>query len=307
MILCCGEAIVDMLPRVTAQGESAFAPHAGGAVFNTAVALGRLGAPAAFFGGLSSDMLGDVLRERLADSGVDFSLCPPSERASTVAFVKLVEGQATYAFYDEGSAGRMLGLHDLPRLGEECTALHFGGISLIPEPCGSTFEALLMRECDQRVISLDPNIRPGFIRDPQAYAARIRRMAKVADIVKFSDEDLGWFASRGEPGADPAWWLENGAPLVIVTRGAEGAQAFTRGFTVSVAARPVAVVDTVGAGDTFDAAVLASLHRQNRLSKAAIASLSPEAVEEALDLGVRAAAITVSRAGANPPFAHEIA
>ncbi len=307
MILCCGEAIVDMLPRVTAQGENAFAPHAGGALLNTAVALGRLGAPAAFFGGLSSDMLGDVLRERLADSGVDFSLCPSSDRTSTVAFVKLVDGQATYAFYDEGSAGRMLELHDLPRLGEDCAALHFGGISLIPEPCGSTFEALLMRECDKRVISLDPNIRPGFIKDPQAYGARIRRMAKMADIVKFSDEDLGWFARRGEPGADPAWWLENGASLVIVTRGAEGAQAFTRGFTVAVAARPVSVVDTVGAGDTFDAAVLASLHRQNRLTKQAIASLSLEAVVEALELGVCAAAITVSRAGANPPFAHEIA
>ena len=108
MILCCGEALIDMLPRVTAQGETAFAPYPGGAVFNTAVALGRLGAPAAFFSGLSTDLFGDMLRASLAASRVDVSLTHISDRPTTLAFVRLVDGQAEYQFHDEGSAGRML-------------------------------------------------------------------------------------------------------------------------------------------------------------------------------------------------------
>jgi len=306
MILCCGEALIDMLPRTTTLGEDAYAPYAGGAIFNTAIALGRLGVPTGFFTGLSDDMMGDILRKTLGESGVDYSYCATLSRPTTVAFVKLVDGHATYAFYDEGTAGRMITEAELPALGEDCEAIHFGAISLIPEPCGSTYEALLKREHETRVISLDPNIRPGFIKDKDAHMARIRRMAAMSDIVKFSDEDLAWFGLEGDEDALARHWLHHGAKLVVVTRGAEGAVGYTADHKVTVPSERVTVVDTVGAGDTFDAGVLASLKMQNLLTKQQVAKLSEEQIAKTLALGARAAAVTVSRAGANPPWAKEI-
>jgi fructokinase len=306
MILCCGEALIDMLPRETTQGEKGFAPYAGGAIFNTAIALGRLGVPTAFFTGLADDMMGEILRETLTASKVDFTPCAIVSRPSTIAFVKLVNGQATYAFYDEGTAGRMITEADLPTLDDRCEALHFGAISLIPEPCGSTYEALMGREHARRVISLDPNIRPGFIKDKQAHMARISRMAAMSDILKFSDEDLAWFGIEGDHDALAAHWLTQGAKLVVITKGAEGAEGYTRSLKVTVPSERVSVVDTVGAGDTFDAGILASLKMNNLLTKAAVASLDEKALRDALGLGAKAAAVTVSRAGANPPWAHEI-
>jgi fructokinase len=306
MILCCGEALIDMLPRDTTQGEKGFAPYAGGAIFNTAIALGRLGVPTAFFTGLADDMMGDILRETLLTSKVDYTPCAIVARPSTIAFVKLVNGQATYAFYDEGTAGRMITTADLPVLDDSCEALHFGAISLIPSPCGETYEALLERECASRVISLDPNIRPGFIKDNPSHMARIRRMAAKSDILKFSDEDLEWFGIEGDHDALAAHWLDHGAKLVVITRGAEGATGYTKSLKVSVPSQRVKVVDTVGAGDTFDAGILASLKMNNLLTKAQVASLEEEALRNALALGAKAAAVTVSRAGANPPWAHEI-
>ena len=145
MILSCGESLIDMLPRTSTEGEPAFAPYAGGAVFNTAIALGRLGGSAGFFSGLSTDMLGEILIETLAASKVDTSLCARSNRPTTVAFVKLVNGQATYAFYDENTAGRLLAISDLPTLTSDVNALFFGGISLVNDPAASTYEALQTR------------------------------------------------------------------------------------------------------------------------------------------------------------------
>ena len=307
MILCCGEALIDMLPRETTLGERAFAPYAGGAIFNTAIALGRLGVPTSFFTGLSDDMLGDILREALVASNVDYSPCAILSRPTTIALVKLTDGQASYAFYDENTAGRMITVDDLPVLGDDCEALHFGAISLIPEPCGATYEALMAREHERRVISLDPNIRPGFIKDKEAHMGRIRRMAAMSDIIKFSDEDLFWFGMEGDQDTLADHWLKHAdASLVVITRGADGATGYTRNLKVTVPSERVAVIDTIGAGDTFDAGILASLKRSNLLSKTQVASLGEQAVRDALRLGARAAAVTVSRAGANPPWAHEI-
>ncbi len=306
MILCCGEALIDMLPRETTLGEKGFAPYAGGAIFNTAIALGRLGIATSFFTGLADDMMGEILRDTLKASNVDFSLCAITPRPSTVAFVKLVNGQATYAFYDEGTAGRMITTADLPALGNDCEALHFGAISLIRSPCGETYEALLDREAEKRVISLDPNIRPGFIKDKAAHMARIQRMAAKSDILKFSDEDLEWFGLEGNHDDLAAHWLQHGAKLVVITKGAEGATGYTAERKVTVPSQRVTVVDTVGAGDTFDAGVLASLKMDGLLTKAQVASLDEKALQNALSLGAKAAAVTVSRAGANPPWAKEI-
>lgn len=306
MILCCGEALIDMLPRETTLGEKGFAPYAGGAIFNTAIALGRLGVPTAFFTGLADDMMGEILIDTLKASNVDSSLCVMASRPSTVAYVKLVNGQATYAFYDEGTAGRMITEADLPALDDTCEALHFGAISLIPSPCGETYEALMKREQAKRVISLDPNIRPGFIKDKPAHMARINRMAAMSDILKFSDEDLEWFGISGDHDQLAKYWLDHGAKLVVITKGAEGATGYTKALKVSVPSERVTVVDTVGAGDTFDAGILASLKMNDLLTKAQVASLDEKALRDALALGAKAAAVTVSRAGANPPWAKEI-
>ena len=300
MILCCGEALIDMLPRKTAADEAAFAPYAGGAVFNTAIALGRLGAPAGYFGGLSTDLFGRQLTETLAASQVDSALAPRSDRPTTLAFVTLTDGQAQYAFYDENTAGRMLAEADLPGLSAEVQALFFGGISLVGEPAADTYAALCAREAGRRLIMIDPNIRPGFITDPARYRARLEGMLRACDIVKISDEDMHWL------GTTPADLLAQGAALVLETRGAQGVHAVTPQGSWDVAAQKAEVVDTVGAGDTFNAGLLAGLARDGLLSRAALEAASPGALTPAITLGTRAAAVTVSRAGANPPWAHEL-
>lgn len=306
MIVCCGEALIDMLPRVGKKGEPCFAPYAGGAVFNTAIALGRLGVPVEFFSGLSSDLFGNQIREVLAESKVGTNFAVMSARPTTLAFVRLTDGSATYTFYDENTAGRMLSENDLPRLSDDVQAMLFGAISLIPEPCGNAYEALMRREHFSRVMMLDPNIRPDSIPDREKHASRLRRMMAMADIVKLSDDDLEWFGETGTHDEVARRWLQLGPKLVIITGGAKGAEGFSRGHKVSIPSRRVAVVDTVGAGDTFNAGVLASLHEQNLLTKDALISLTPQAMETALSLGAQAAAVTVSRAGANPPWRHEL-
>ena len=306
MILCCGESLIDMLPRETAAGETAFQPFAGGSVFNTAIALGRLEVPTGFFSGISSDFFGEVLRDNLARSNVDYSFAAISDRPTTLAFVRLVDGQARYAFYDENTAGRMLAESDMPYVDDAIDAMLFGCISLISEPCGSVYEALMTREAPRRVMFLDPNIRAGFITNREKHLARMKRMIALADIVKLSDEDLAWFGEKGSHDEIAAEWLKLGPKLVVITKGAHGADAYTTKATVRVPGVKVDVIDTVGAGDTVNAGILASLHNQGLLDKDALAELTEDQIHSAVALGVRAAAVTVSRAGANPPWAHEM-
>ena len=303
MILCCGESLIDMLPRTSPLDEPAFAPHTGGAVYNTAIALGRLEAPAGYFGGLSSDMFGQLLEADLVASKVDTALAPRSDRPTTLAFVTLKDGHATYAFYDENTAGRMLAQSDLPAVPAAVTALFFGGISLPVEPCGDTYAALAIREADSRLIMIDPNIRPGFIRDEARYRARLDRMLAVADVVKVSDEDLVWLTG----GTDPKALTDKGVGLVLMTRGGEGVLAQNAEGSLDLPTTKVEVVDTVGAGDTFNAGMLAGLHQQGLATKQAFKQATLADLEPAIALGMRAAAVTVSRAGANPPWAHELA
>ncbi len=308
MILCCGEALIDMIPATTDAGGESFAPHTGGAIYNTAIALGRLGVQTGMLTGLSSDLFGQQLVEGLNASHVDTSHVITSDRPTTLAFVRLVDGHATYHFYDENSAGRMLVPDDMPALHKDVAALYFGGISLACEPGANAYAALLDSEVGGRAVMLDPNIRPGFINDAGRYRDRLNRMLKAADIVKVSDEDLNWMQPGPSSMREKVGTVQKQGPsIVILTRGGEGATGFlSDGTEVHAPAVKATVVDTVGAGDTFNAGVLAMLSERGELDKPNIAQLSKTSLKQALAHGARVAAVTVSRAGANPPWADEL-
>lgn len=306
MILCCGEALIDMLPRNLPSGEQVFLPVPGGAVYNTAVALGRLTAPTGFLCGISRDLFGELLLKNLADSNVDGSFCIRSGQPTTLAFVTLKDGNAEYAFFDENSALRSISVADLPAMPANVTALHFGAISLIPETSGAAFEALLTTNAQNRVISLDPNIRPGFIEDEDAYRSRLNRMMAQSDIIKVSDDDLAWLSPGIAFEAFAAARLESGTSLVVQTLGAEGAQAISKQHCVTVPGHKVDVVDTVGAGDTFNAGLLFQLYRSNKLDKSALSGLSEAELTNALEFASKVASKTVTRAGADSPRLSEL-
>ncbi|MEE2944830.1 MAG: carbohydrate kinase [Pseudomonadota bacterium] len=312
MILCCGEALIDMIPEPlamsSASGADGFVPHSGGAIFNTAIALGRLNAPVAMMTGLSNDLFGQQLYDDLAKSKVDTSYFVRQDRPTTLAFVQLTDGHASYQFYDENTAGRMLTVEDMPAVPDEVKALYFGGISLASEPCGDAYAGFLEQAPEDCLIMIDPNIRPSFIGDEDRYRARLAKMMSLATIVKTSDEDLLWLSGQSVS-LDQAIkdLLAAGPSVVILTEGSKGATAYLQnGTQVRVAANKVDVVDTVGAGDTFNAGVLCMLSRLDHLSRAALNTAGTDVIEEALRFGAKVAAVTVSRAGANPPWAQEL-
>ena len=302
MILCCGESLIDMVPE-----NGMYRPLPGGSVYNTAVALGRLGAPTGYLWPLSQDAFGTMLRGPLTEAGVDMTLSPSSPLPTTLALVFLNNGNATYNFYDEGTAGRMFATEALPALPDTLDALFIGGISLIQDPCGSTVEEMAHRaSAAGKVISIDLNIRPGFISDEAATRARYQRLLKVADIVKISDEDAEWLFPDAAPDATATRLLDVGPKLILRTHGSEGATAIHASGSYTHPAQKVSVADTIGAGDTFNAGLLTSLAESGVLSKAGLDAVTEDQLRDALDLAARAAAVTVSRPGANPPWRKEL-
>lgn len=297
-----------MIPSVNHAGEPGFTPHPGGAIFNTSIALARLRIQTGFLSGMSSDLFGDQLRSALAGSNVDTSQIITSDRPTTLAFVQLTGGHATYTFYDENTAGRQLDPEKLPTISDTVSAMYFGGISLINEPCANFYAELAAREAASRVIFVDPNIRANFVHDEDIYRARLDRIIGHADILKVSDEDLNWIVPGPMTLIDKVkQMLALGPKVVILTRGGAGASAFTqRGIAVNVSSRQVEVVDTVGAGDTFNAGVLAKLSENGLLTKDGLQNIQGSEIKMALEHGARVAAITVSRSGANPPWGQEL-
>lgn len=308
MILCCGEALIDMIPAPTHAGPDGFVPHSGGAVFNTAIALGRLGAKCGLLTALSQDLFGHQLRAELQASHVELSHLIQSPRPSTLAFVTLRDGQATYAFFDENSAERMLRPDDLPTLAPEVSALFFGGISLAREPSAEVYADLAACEHADKVVMLDPNIRQSFVEDEDRYRTRLAHLIGVSDIVKISDEDLNWLRPGQSSLNDKISWLRAAGPqIVLLTQGALGASGWLpSGERVDVPAQTIEFVDAVGAGDSFNAGVLAALADAGALTKPALAGVTRMQMEGALKMGATTAAITVSRAGANPPWRAEL-
>ena len=307
MILCCGEALIDMIPTKSAEGQTSYVPCTGGAIFNAAVALGRLDVEAGLVSGVSHDIFGEALVQALTENNVHTEFLVRSDRLSTLAVVHLKDGSATYSFYDENSAGRMLTLADMPALPKSISTLYFGGISLVAEPAANAYADLLEREGAGRVVMIDPNIRPSFITDAQAYRARLDRMIALSDIVKVSDEDLDWLVGEeGDLEQKAKRMLGKGAQFVIVTVGAEGAVIFDTEGHASVPAQRANVVDTVGAGDTFNAGLLSQMSKDGQLSSEVLQTLCAKDLAPALMRGAQVAAITVSRAGANSPWSSEL-
>ncbi|WP_406692905.1 carbohydrate kinase [Saccharopolyspora sp. ID03-671] len=307
MIVIGGEALVDLVPDPsTPDGElGPLHPLLGGGPYNVAIALGRLGAPVAFYAKLSTDQFGDRMLQRLTESEVDTSLVQRGPEPTTLAVVGLEpNGSARYSFHTEGTAARFVADQPLPA---ETTALCLGTLGMVLEPGATTYEKALFREAERGVfIALDPNVRADLIADPDAYRARFASWLPSVGLLKVSDDDAEWLA----PGRDvldaAREWQSRGPAAVVVTRGADGITAVTSEGEITVPGRRVEVADTIGAGDTVQAALLAWLDRNGALSPEKVRALDAEQWERALAFAASAAAITVSRAGAEPPWSSEL-
>lgn len=308
MILVVGEALIDMLPREVA-GEPHLRPVPGGSPFNVAMALGRQEVPVRYLCRMSTDAFGELLSQTLADSGVDLAWCPRTALLSTLGFVSLdpqTKG-ARYAFYTENTAGCSLQTEDLPvPLPDQVTAIHIGSFSIAVEPFGATIETLIEQHAGKRCVSFDPNIRPFLIPDRDPFLARYQRLAARADLVKLSLEDLEWLYPGTPPEQVVEGLLAGGARLVVLTRGGEGALARTTRHQAETRLPDVEVVDTVGAGDTFQAALLAWLDSRKKLTRDGLDSLNPAELQSLLQFAAQAAAINCTRAGCNPPWRREL-
>jgi len=306
MIVCMGEALVDMVPE-GGDGLS-FLARPGGCPYNSAVAAARLGATVRFLGRIGSDFLGDLLCDRLVENGVDTSLVKRSAQPATLAFVKrLPDGSARYAFYSQGAADRSLEAADLPEsLGKNAHFLLLGSISIAQEPSGSTIEAFAARVSQELLVSLDPNARPGLFGDDDSWRARLLRLIPHAAVIRLSDEDLAWMLPGMAETEAIASILERGPELAVLTRGARGSAAFWKGGTVEVESRKVEVVDTIGAGDTFHAAFLVALEEAGVRDRAGLRALESTALRNALEWAGAAAALDCTKAGAEPPSYDEL-
>ncbi|MER6350119.1 carbohydrate kinase family protein [Streptomyces sp. NPDC001595] len=300
MIVVAGEALIDLVP----QGPGALAglrPALGGGPYNTAVALGRLGSPTAFCSRVSSDAFGEALLDGLRRAGVDVSGVQRGSEPTTLAVATLdAHGSAAYSFYVEGTADRLFSAPAALPAGTR--AVSFGTCSLVLEPGAGAYEELMRTAAGQGVFTaLDPNIRAGLIPDADAYRARFLKWLPSVTLLKLSEEDARWL------GGTPREWLAAGPSAVVVTRGGDGLTVFTRdGSEHSVPGETVTVADTIGAGDTVNAALLHGLAEQDALTPAALAALGADGWTRLLRFAARAAAITCSRAGAEPPYAHEL-
>jgi fructokinase len=309
LILVCGEALIDLFVGPAEAAEMPARAVAGGSPFNVAIGLARLGVKAGFLGGISRDRFGALLAGILVHEGIDGRFLVRTDRLSTISMVATDDnGQPHYAFHGEGAADRSLALADLPaKLPPDVQALTFGSYTMAVEPVGSAFAALAERECGRRVISVDPNLRPTVVGDMARWATATERFYRTATVIKASDEDVrvAW-GGRVSVAEAAAYWLNCGARLVVVTEGAKGASAFCAAGHVSMPGRSVVVRDTVGAGDAFHAALLAELAKTDRLSLDAIAALDLPVIRDLLGYAMAAAAVTVSRTGADLPTAADV-
>lgn len=304
MIVVAGEALIDLVPQESGGGDAALpalAPQLGGGPYNTAVALGRLGSPVEFCSRVSTDGFGEALLGALREAGAGDALVQRGEEPTTLAVASVGrEGSAGYTFYTGGTADRLFTVPDT--LPDSTRVVSFGTCSLVLEPGASAYEELMRRSAERGVFTaLDPNIRAGLIADPDAYRERFRSWLPHTGLLKLSEEDAEWL------GGSPQEWLTAGPAAVVLTRGGDGLTVLTPdGGEFSVPGVRVDVVDTIGAGDTVNAALLHRLAERDALSADAVRGLGENGWRDVLGFAARAAAVTCSRAGARPPFADEL-
>jgi fructokinase len=307
MLLSCGDALIDFLTVKSTDGRDALLPVVGGSCLNVAIGLARLGAPAGFVGGISTDLFGAMITAHAEASGVDLRYCRRSSRPTTLAFVRTVEGEARYAFYDEGSAAR----HWTYRPGSlpfaDIDAIHIGSTTLVDaEPSAETLR-LVEDARGSTTLSFDPNCRPNLVGDKADYVRRMEAFAARADILRLSEEDFAFLYGDSSPAAKAAALLSAGTRLFVLSRGALGAQAWhAQAGVVEVTAPQAAIVDTVGAGDSFQAGLLFALRKIGRIRRSALARLSADELGRAMRFAAACAAITCGRPGADPPRLSEL-
>jgi fructokinase len=301
VIVVCGEALIDRMPPMDSPG---------GGPFNATRALARLGSPTQFLGRLSTDPFGRQLRDLLAADGADLALTSIGPEPTTLAIIEVDgQGHAAYRFVSEGTSAPNLTWQMVPAaFGPDVSAIHVGTLGLVFEPIATTLAALVDREHSKRLIMVDPNIRPTAVESLSdrdgVYRARLDRIIAQSTIVKASDADIAWLFPELDRLAAARALLARGPSLVVVTLGAGGAVGVCAGAEVRVAAPLVQVVDTIGAGDAFGAALLAWLHDHDRLSRGL--RLERDELRAALEFACLVASITCTRPGADPPWRTEL-
>ncbi|TMR09353.1 carbohydrate kinase [Nonomuraea turkmeniaca] len=306
---CVADGFTDRRPADAAGGLSLRVLPGGGPA-NTAVALARLGTPTRFLGRISGDVFGGLFREHLAVSGVDLSACVEAGEPSTLAVAALDRhGQAEYTFYAEGTADWQWTPYELGVPGEggdrlgAAGCLHTGSLALVRQPGGAAIEEFARAAAEHATISIDPNVRPSLAsRDDY----QVERWCEWTDILKLSGDDLGFLLPGVPMGRACDTWHAAGARLVVITRGAAGALVSLDGERADVPAPKVEVVDTVGAGDSFTAGLLHHLGAKGLLG-GRLDALDLATAVEAAAFAARVSALTCSVAGANPPWADQLA
>jgi fructokinase len=310
MILTCGDALFDVFANPGSSDSGIMLEaRVGGSPLNVSVALSRLGQPAAFLAKVSTDPFGRKLLAHLRSEGVDTDLVVRTGAPTTLAIVALDDkGVPSYSFYTSGTADRSLEQAELPvRLPEAVRVIHIGSYTTALEPTASSLEALVRRERGRRLISYDPNIRPSIVPDPELWRRRVAALTAQAHLVKASVEDIQFLYPGASVDGVLGDWLARGVSVAIATMGEVGAMAVTRhGVAARVGGLAVKVVDTVGAGDTFQAALLTWLAEHGRLSSDGISALPADDLDALLRFAAKAASITCSRRGADMPRRAEL-
>jgi len=302
MLLSCGDALVDFLPVKSIDGRDASVPVAGGSCLNIAVGMARLGAPAGFVGGISTDLFGRIIADHALGSEVNLRHATRSEHQTTLAFVRHAGGEPQYAFYDEATASRFWTYRRGAIPFDEVEAIHVGSTTLTHEQGAAQALALIKDARGSTTVSFDPNCRPNLVRLKARYVEQMDAFAAAADIVRMSDVDFEFLYGRSDHAEKAKTLIADGASLVVITHGGKGARAWHRAAgLVEVAAPVTEVVDTIGAGDSFQAALLFALRALGRIEREALAQMSSSELGRALRFAAACAAFTCGRAGADPP------
>lgn len=308
MFMVCGESLMDVFVTADTATGALLDARVGGSPLNVAIGLARLGQAVEFLGALSTDRLGQRLRRALLQEGVGLAHAQSVDAPTTLGLVGLdAGGAAAYTFYGHGGADRQLQLHGLADAASGVAALHVGSYAMLVEPIASTLRRLIEGERSRCVISYDPNLRLNVEPDLGAWRQTVAWTVARAHLVKASADDVELLYPGVPIEAVAADWLQRGATVVVITCGDRGAQGFTRHAQVRIDAAAVERVDSVGAGDSFQAACLAWLADNAALSVAALRGLTEAQLRAALSFAARAAAITCSRRGADLPRRSELA